>query len=54
MVKMNKKNLAAEKNFLQALENHKKNNIQSAENYYKKALKFKEFLTNGLMKIGQF
>ena len=36
---MNKKNLAAEKNFLQALENHKKNNIQSAENYYKEALK---------------
>ena len=36
---MNKKNLAAEKNFLQALENHKKSNIQSAENYYKEALK---------------
>ena len=36
---MNKKNLDAEKNFLQALENHKKNNIKSAEYYYKEALK---------------
>ena len=36
---MNKKNLTVEELFFQALENHKKNNIQSAEIYYKEALK---------------
>ena len=36
---MNKKSLTAQENFLLALENHKKNNIQSAEIYYKEALK---------------
>ena len=36
---MNIKKLTAQKKFLQALENHKKNNIQSAEIYYKEALK---------------
>ena len=36
---MNTKNLTAQKIFLQAFEDHKKNNIQSAEIYYKEALK---------------
>ena len=36
---MDTKNLTAQEKFLQALEDHKKNNIQSAEIYYKEALK---------------
>ena len=36
---MNKKNLTAEEYFFQALESHKKNNLQSAKNNYKEALK---------------
>jgi len=36
---MNKKNLTVKELFFQAFEEHKKNNLQSAENYYKEALK---------------
>ena len=39
---MDTKNLTAQEKFLQALEDHKKNNIQSAEIYYKEALKLKK------------
>ena len=34
-----KKNLTTEETFALAIENHKKNNFQIAENLYKKALK---------------